>query len=104
MVSATDILSYLRKQVSRIYPFTPPWPASVGLYNKEKHVQNATLICYALFIQVLFRAMPPTDNLDNAATSSFEAFTLFAVYATPFYTVCYGLPSANQGGLWPPNG
>lgn len=87
LVSANDIVGYLRGQASIFILSRTLGPASVGLYNKGESLARMPyrFICTSVY-QVLFRAMAAEqDNLDRCRYLFFRSITLVAVYATPFY-------------------
>ncbi|HEX7972570.1 MAG TPA: lipopolysaccharide biosynthesis protein [Thiobacillus sp.] len=87
LVSVTDILVYLRKQVGLFILSRTLGAASLGLYNKGESLARMphTFITGSIY-QVLFRAMAAEqDNLDKCRYLFFRSIALVAVYATPFY-------------------
>ena len=87
LVSLTDILGYLRHQVSAFILSRTLGPASVGLYNKGESLSRMphAFITGSVY-QVLFRAMAAEqDNLDKCRYLFYRGIALVAVYATPFY-------------------
>ena len=87
LVSITDILVYLRRQVGVFILSRTLGPVSVGLYNKGDSLARMphAFITGSVY-QVLFRAMAAEqDNLDRCRYLFFRSITLVAVYATPFY-------------------
>lgn len=87
LVSANDIVNYLRTQVSIFILSRTLGPASVGLYNKGESLARMphSFITGSVY-QVLFRAMAAEqDNLDKCRYLFFRSIALVAVYATPFY-------------------
>jgi teichuronic acid exporter len=87
LVSANDIVDYLRNQVSIFILSRTLDPTSVGLYNKGESLAKMPyrFICTSVY-QVLFRAMATEqENLDKCRYLFFRSITLVAVYATPFY-------------------
>lgn len=87
LVSITDVLVYLRKQVSVFILSRTLGPVSVGLYNKgESLARMPHAFITGSVYQVLFRAMAAEqDNLDKCRYLFFRSITLVAVYATPLY-------------------
>jgi len=87
LVSVTDILVYLRKQVGVFILSRTLGPVSVGLFNKgESLARMPHAFITGSVYQVLFRAMAAEqDNLDKCRYLFFRSVTLVAVYATPFY-------------------
>lgn len=87
LVSITDILVYLRRQVGLFILSRTLGPVSVGIYNKGDSLARMphAFITGSVY-QVLFRAMAAEqDNLDKCRYLFFRGITLVAVYATPFY-------------------
>jgi O-antigen/teichoic acid export membrane protein len=87
LVSANDIVNYLRNQISIFMLSHSLGPASVGLYNKGESLSRMphNFITGSVY-QVLFRAMAAEqDNLDKCRYLYFRSITLAAVYSTPFY-------------------
>lgn len=87
LVSANDIVSYLRNQASIFILSRTLGPASVGLYNKGESLARMphSLITGPVY-QVLFRAMAAEqDNLDKCRYLFFRSVALVAVYVTPIY-------------------
>ena len=87
LVSVTDILTYLRHQVSAFVLSRTLGPASVGLYNKGESLSRMphSFITSSVY-QVLLRAMAAEqDNLDKCRYLFYRGIALVAVYATPFY-------------------
>lgn len=87
LVSANDIVDYLRGQASIFILSRTLGPASVGLFNKGR---SLALLPHGFITgsvyQVLFRAMAAEqDNLDKCRYLFFRSIALVAVYATPFY-------------------
>lgn len=87
LVSANDIVGYLRNQVSIFILSRTLGPASVGLYNKGESLARMphSFITGSVY-HVLFRSMAAEqDNLDKCRYLFFRSIALVAVYATPFY-------------------
>ncbi|ODU50766.1 MAG: lipopolysaccharide biosynthesis protein [Thiobacillus sp. SCN 63-374] len=87
LVSANDIVDYLRGQASIFILSRTLGPASVGLFNKGRSLAMMPhgFITVSVY-HVLFRAMAAEqDNLDKCRYLFFRSITLVAVYATPFY-------------------
>lgn len=87
LVSANDIVCYLRNQVSIFILSRTLGPASVGLYNKGESLAKMphSFITGSVY-HVLFRSMAAEqDNLDKCRYLFFRSIALVAVYATPFY-------------------
>lgn len=87
LVSANDIVNYLRTQTSIFILSHSLGPASIGLYNKGESLARMphSFITGSVY-QVLFRAMAAEqDDLDKCRYLYFRSIALVAVYATPFY-------------------
>ncbi|MHB1145656.1 MAG: lipopolysaccharide biosynthesis protein [Thiobacillus sp.] len=87
MVSANDIVAYLRTQASIFILSRTLGPASIGLYNKGESLARMphSFITGSVY-HVLFRAMAAEqDDLDKCRYLFFRSIALVAVYATPFY-------------------
>jgi len=87
LVSANDIVDYLRNQVSIFILSRTLGPASVGLFNKGSSLAMMphSFITGSVY-HVLFRSMAAEqDNLDKCRYLFFRSIALVAVYATPFY-------------------
>jgi O-antigen/teichoic acid export membrane protein len=87
LVSANDIVGYLRNQASIFILSRSLGPASVGLYNKGESLAKMphSFITGSVY-HVLFRSMAAEqDNLDKCRYLFFRSIALVAVYATPFY-------------------
>ncbi len=87
LVSANDIVDYLRGQASIFILSRTLGPASVGLFNKGRSLATMPhgFITVSVY-HVLFRAMAAEqDNLDKCRYLFFRSIALVAVYATPFY-------------------
>lgn len=87
LVSANDIVNYLRTQAPIFILSHSLGPASVGLYNKGESLARMPhrFITISVY-QVLFRAMAAEqDDLDKCRYLYFRSIALVAVYATPFY-------------------
>ena len=87
LVSANNIVDYLRNQISVFILSRTLGPASVGLYNKGESLARMPhrFITTSVY-QVLFRAMAAEqDDLDKCSYLFFRSIALVAVYATPFY-------------------
>lgn len=87
LVSANDLVGYLRNQVSVFILSRTLGPANVGLYNKgESLAQIPHSFITGSVYHVLFRAMAAEQgNLDKCRYLFFRSIGLVAVYATPFY-------------------
>lgn len=93
MVSATDILVYLRTQASVFILSRTLGPANVGLYNKGESLAKMphSFITGSVY-QVLFRAMAAEhNNPDKCRYLFFRSISLVAVYTTPFYVGLFWL-------------
>lgn len=87
LVSANDILNYLKKQASVFILSRTLGPASVGLFNKGSSLAQMphSFITGSVY-QVLFRSMAvEQDNIDKCRYLFYRSIALVAVYATPFY-------------------
>lgn len=87
MVSANDIVCYIRDQVSIFILSRTLGPSSVGLYNKGESLSKMphSFITGSVY-NVLFRSMAvEQDNLDKSRYLFFRSMVLVALYATPFY-------------------
>jgi O-antigen/teichoic acid export membrane protein len=87
LVSANDIVGYLRNQVSIFILSRTLGPSSVGLYNKGESLAKMphSFITGSVY-KVLFRAIAAEqENLDKSRYLFFRSIALVAVYATPFY-------------------
>lgn len=87
MVSANDIVDYLRQKLSIFMLSQNLGPASVGLYNKGESLAQMPFTFFSgSAYQVLFRAMAgDQDNLDKCRYLFMQGVRLVAVYGTPFY-------------------
>lgn len=104
LVSVTDVLCYLRMQVSVFILSRTLGPASVGLYNKGESLAKMphSFITHSVY-HVLFRAMAAEqDNLDKCRYLFFRSISLVAVYATPFYVGLYWLAEPLINGVYGP--
>jgi teichuronic acid exporter len=87
LVSANDIVGYLRTQVSIFILSRTLGPSSLGLYNKAESLARIPhgFVTGSVY-NVLFRTMAAEqDNLDKCRYLFFRSISLVAVYATPFY-------------------
>lgn len=87
LFSITDIVFYLRSQLSAFILSRTLGPASVGLFNKGESLARMphTFITGSVY-PVLFRALgAEQDNLDRSRYLYFRSIALVALYATPFY-------------------
>jgi O-antigen/teichoic acid export membrane protein len=104
MISANDIVFYLRSQVSIFILSRTLGPTSVGLYSKGESLARMphTFITGSVY-PVLFRALAAEqDNADKSRYLYFRAITLVAVYATPFYIGLLWLAEAFVRGVYGP--
>ena len=87
LVSATDIIVYVRTRVSALILSRSLGPAAVGLYNKgESLAEMPNGFITGSVYQVLFRTLAAEqDNIDRCRYLFFRSITLVAVYGTPFY-------------------
>lgn len=87
LVSATDIIVFLRERASTFILSRSLGPAAVGLYNKgESLAAMPNGFITGSVYQVLFRALASEqDDLDKARYMFYRSITLVAVYGTPFY-------------------
>lgn len=102
LVSANDIVGYLRAQVGIFILSRTLGPASVGLYNKGESLANMPhgFITGSVY-QVLFRALSAEqDNRDKSRYLFFRSLGLVAVYATPFYIGLLWLADPLVRGLY----
>lgn len=105
LVSITDILLYLHRQVGIFILSRTLGPASVGLYNKGESLARMPheFITGSVY-QVLFRAMASEqDNLDKCRYLFFRSITLVATYATPFYVGLLWIAEPLVRGLYGAN-
>jgi len=87
LVSANNIVGYLRQQAPTFVLSRAVGAAGVGLFNKAESVaaRPHSLITGSVY-EVLFRALAKEqDNLDRSRYLFFRSITLVAAYATPFY-------------------
>ena len=104
LVSANDIVGYLRTQVSVLILSRTIGQASVGLYNKGESLAKMphSFITGSVY-QVLFRAMSAEqDNPDKCRYLFFRSIALVAVYATPFYIGLLWLADPLIRGIYGP--
>lgn len=87
LVSANDIVDYLRSKASIFLISQNMGPAAVGLYNKgESLAQMPFSFVSGTAYQVLFRTMAAEqDNLDKCRYLFTQSLLLVGIYATPFY-------------------
>lgn len=87
LVTANDLVHYLRSQASLFILSRAFNPASVGLFNKGSslaHMPHAFIT--GSVYHVLFRSMAAEqDDLDKCRYMFYRSVTLVALYATPFY-------------------
>lgn len=102
MVSANDLVDYLRQRVSTFMLSQHIGAAGVGLYNKgESLAQMPFLFFSGSAYQVLFRAMATEqDNLDRCRYLFLQGVRLVAVYGTPFYVGLYWLAEPLVRGVY----
>ena len=102
MVSANDIVDYMRQRASTFMLSQHLGAASVGLYNKgESLAQMPFLFLSGSAYQVLFRAMATEqDNLDRCRYLFLHGVRLVAVYGTPFYVGLYWLADPLVRGVY----
>ncbi|HHJ37923.1 MAG: hypothetical protein AXA67_12240 [Methylothermaceae bacteria B42] len=83
----SDIILYLRNQVSIFILSRTLGPASVGLYNKGESLAMMPHTFFSGSVQpVLFRVLSvEQDNHDRCQYIFFRSIALLAVYATPVY-------------------
>ncbi len=87
LVTANDIVHYLRNQASLFILSRSFTPASVGLFNKGDSLARMphAFITGSVY-HVLFRSMAAEqDDLDKCRYLFYRSVTLVALYATPFY-------------------
>ena len=86
LVSISDIVYYLRSQVSIFILSRTLGPASLGLYSKgESLARMPHRFITGSVYPVLFRALAAEQNPDKSRYLFFRSISLIAVYATPFY-------------------
>lgn len=87
LVSANDIVDYIRSQLSIFILSQSLGPASVGLYNKGDSLARMPFRFAAGSVyDVLFRALAVEQaNLDKGRYLFARSITLVAVYASPLY-------------------
>ena len=87
LVSATDILVYLRTRASAFILSRTLGPAAIGQYNKGESLSDMPngFITGSVY-QALFPALSANqDNKDKCRYMFYRAIALVAVYGTPFY-------------------
>jgi len=87
LVSANDIVGYLRQQTSNFIIGRFVGPAAVGLFNKASSLNGipSTTISASAY-SVVFRALARTqDNQDQSKYIYLRTLTLVTVYTLPFY-------------------
>jgi len=102
LVSANDIVNYLRTQTPIFILSHSLGPASIGLYNKGESLARMphSFITGSVY-QVLFRAMAAEqDDLDKCRYLFFRSIALVAVYATPFFVGLLWLAEPLIGGVY----
>jgi len=102
LVSANDIVNYLRSQTSIFILSHSLGPASVGLYNKgDSLARMPHKFVSGSVYQVLFRAMASEqDSLNTCRYMFFRSTTLTAVYSLPFYVGLWWLAEPLIRGLY----
>lgn len=87
LVTANDLVNYLRNQASVFILSRTLNPASVGLYNKgDSLARMPHLFITGSVYHVLFRSLAAEqDNLDKCRYLFYRSIALVGVYATPFY-------------------
>jgi len=86
-VSITELISYIRKQVSNLIISRTLGPATVGIFNKADSLSYMPVrtISSAVYDPV-FRALSTTqDNRDQSRYIYLRTITLLTVYTLPFY-------------------
>lgn len=91
MTSATDIIFYLRQQMSTAILSSTLGASAVGLYNKgESLARMPHGFASGSVYHVLFRAIAADqDNLDRCRYLFFRSITLLAIYLTPVYIILF---------------
>lgn len=87
LVTANDVVHYVRNQASLFILSRSFTPASVGLFNKGDSLARMphTFITGSVY-HVLFRSMAAEqEDLDKCRYLFYRSVTLVALYATPFY-------------------
>lgn len=102
LVSANNVVDYVRSQVNIFILSHSLGPASVGLYNKGDSVARMPFRFVAGSVyDVLFRAMAADqDNLDRCRYMFARSIALVAVYATPFYVALIWLAEPLIRGVY----
>lgn len=87
LVSANDIVYYLRQQTSNFILSRTIGPSAMGLYNKADSLAMLPQRFVAGSVyEVLFRALAAAhDNLDQSRYLYLRSITLVAVYAFPLF-------------------
>lgn len=104
LVSANDIVEYVRSQVGVFLLSHSLGAASVGLYNKGDSLARMPFqFISGSAYPVLFRAMAAEqDNLDKCRYMYFRSIALVAVYTTPFYVGLQWLAEPLVRGVYGP--
>jgi len=92
-VSITELISYVRKQVSNLIISRTLGPAEVGIFNKADSLSYmpVTTISSAVYDPV-FRALSTIqENRDQSRYIYLRTITLTTVYTLPFYVGMYWL-------------
>lgn len=91
LVSANDIVVYVRNQAANFILGRTMGAAPVGLFNKADSLSRMPhgLITGSVY-QVIFRAMAKEqDDLDKSHYLFFRSLCLVSVYVTPFYLMAH---------------
>lgn len=91
LVSANDIVVYVRKQAANFILGRTLGPAPVGLFNKADSLSRMPhgLVTGSVY-QVVFRAMAREQNdLDKSQYLFFRSLCLVSVYVTPLYLTAH---------------
>lgn len=102
LVSANDIVGYLRNQATIFILSRTLGPASIGLYNKGESLAKMphSFITGSVY-HVLFRTMAAEqNNLDKCRYLFFRSVALVAIYATPFYVGLFWLAEPLIRGVY----
>ncbi len=104
LVSANDIVYYIRSQLSIFILSQRLGPASVGLYNKGESLARMPFRFAAGSVyDVLFRALAAEQsNLDKGRYLFVRSITLVAVYASPLYVGLIWLAEPLVRGVYGP--
>ena len=87
LVSANNLILYLRQHAPAFFLSRSLGPASVGLFDKAQSLASRPheFITGSVY-EVLFRALAKEqDNLDRSRYLFFRSLSLVAVYSLPFY-------------------